>query len=122
MQQEIIALEKEEKVLTDKKIELENKVQELEQKIDQLKVEYDQLTSQKERIKSDMEVTLNKVERSNNLLTNLNSERYRWDQSCQSFQEQQASIIGDVLLAGAFSSYIGFFDHYYRKVKKYKYK
>lgn len=65
-----------------------------------------------------MESVLKKVERSQNLLKNLSSERYRWDESCQNFKEQQATIIGDVLLAGAFSSYIGFFDHYYRSVVK----
>ena len=27
-----------------------------------------------------------------------------------------ATIIGDVLLSGAFCSYIGFFDHFYRRV------
>lgn len=34
-----------------------------------------------------MEITLNKVNRSNNLLTNLNSERYRWEKSCLSFKD-----------------------------------
>lgn len=109
-------MENEEKRLSDQKIELDTTVNRLEAKIEQLRVDYDQLTSQKERIKSEMEKVLSKVERSQNLLKNLSSERYRWDESCHNFKEQQATIIGDVLLAGAFSSYIGFFDHYYRSV------
>lgn len=35
-----------------------------------------------------MEKVLAKVERSQNLLKNLSSERYRWDESCHNFKEQ----------------------------------
>lgn len=63
-----------------------------------------------------MEKVLDKVTRSKNLLIDLESEKYRWEDSSKSFKEQLSTMLGDVFLASAFLSYIGFFDHYYRKL------
>jgi len=49
-------------------------------------------------------------------LTDLSGERIRWEEASQNFKNQLATMIGDVLLSSAFLSYIGFFDHFYRKV------
>jgi len=57
-----------------------------------------------------------KVDRSKKLIQDLSSERFRWDNSSQNFKHQMSTLVGDSLIAGAFISYIGFFDHYYRKV------
>ncbi len=57
-----------------------------------------------------------KVNRSKNLLDNLSSEKTRWEETSQSFKSQIASMLGDVFLSSAFLAYIGFFDHYYRKL------
>lgn len=57
-----------------------------------------------------------RVDRSKALINNLSSERVRWDESSNNFKFQLSTMIGDVLLSSAFLSYIGFFDHYYRKV------
>lgn len=62
-----------------------------------------------------MESVKVKVERSQKLLKNLSSERFRWDASAANFKHQMAALIGDVLICAAFSSYIGFFDHFFRK-------
>jgi len=57
-----------------------------------------------------------KVIRSKNLLNNLSSEKYRWEGTSKNFKVQIASVLGDVFLSSAFLAYIGFFDHYYRKL------
>ena len=57
-----------------------------------------------------------KVSRSKNLLFNLSSEKYRWEDTSKNFKTQLASMLGDVFLSSAFLAYIGFFDHYYRKL------
>lgn len=61
-----------------------------------------------------MEKVKDKLTRSENLLNNLKSENDRWEESSKTFKEQMASMPGDVLLCGAFLTYIGFFDHFYR--------
>jgi dynein heavy chain 1 len=57
-----------------------------------------------------------KVTRSKKLLMNLSSEKYRWEDTSKNFKSQLASMLGDVFLSSAFLAYIGFFDHYYRKL------
>lgn len=98
------------------KEECELKVRTCEETINQLQNEFQELIKRKQEIQNSMESVKVKVERSEKLLTNLSSERYRWDASSQSFKYQMACLMGDVLLASAFVSYAGFFDHFYRKV------
>ena len=62
-----------------------------------------------------MNKVLEKVTRSQQLIRNLSSERKRWEEASRSFKEQISSLIGDSLIAGAFLTYIGFFDHFYRQ-------
>ena len=57
-----------------------------------------------------------KVTRSRKLLNNLSSQKYRWEDTSKNFKMQLASMLGDVFLSSAFLAYIGFFDHYYRKL------
>lgn len=57
-----------------------------------------------------------KVNRSKSLIMNLSSEKIRWEESARNFKYQLSTILGDVLLSAAFLTYIGFFDHFYRKV------
>lgn len=70
----------------------------------------------KQEIVNDMTKVEDKVGRSKNLLMNLSSEKYRWEDTSKNFKTQLASMLGDVFLSSAFLAYIGFFDHYYRKL------
>lgn len=47
------------------------------------------------------------VERSVALLKSLGGERGRWEQGSETFKNQMATIIGDVLLMSAFMTYAG---------------
>jgi len=49
------------------------------------------------------------------LIKNLSSERNRWEDSSKNFDNQMSCLIGDCLFASGFLTYIGFFDHFYRK-------
>jgi dynein heavy chain 1 len=74
------------------------------------------LIKDKQEILNDMNKVEDKVMRSKNLLMNLSSEKYRWEDTSKNFKSQLATMLGDVFLSSAFLAYIGFFDHYYRKL------
>eukprot|EP00439_Symbiodinium_sp_Y106_P030402 s829_g3.t1 len=100
------------------KIELqacEKEVAEMEKKIQQYKEQYAQLITSVEQIKHQMQQVQKNCSRSTQLLTDLSSEKVRWQGSSKGFQEQTASMIGDVLICGAFCTYIGFFDLFMRQ-------
>ena len=87
---------------------------ELEARIQQYKEEYAGLISETQAIKAEMEKVQSKVERSVTLLSSLESERDRWDNGSQRFEEQMSTIAGDVLLSAAFLAYSGYYDQQYR--------
>ena len=74
------------------------------------------MIKEKQEIVNDMTKVEEKVTRSKNLLQNLSSEKYRWEDTSKNFKSQLASMLGDVFLSSSFLAYIGFFDHYYRKL------
>jgi dynein heavy chain 1 len=47
------------------------------------------------------------VERSVALLESLTSEKVRWEAGSETFKNQMATIIGDVLISSAFMAYAG---------------
>ena len=87
----------------------------LEASIEDLKKEYAGLIAKVENIKNDMKTVQEKVARSVSLISNLSSERVRWEDSSKSFVYQMACLLGDCLFASGFLTYLGFFDHYYRQ-------
>ncbi|CAJ1328908.1 unnamed protein product [Effrenium voratum] len=100
------------------KVELdacEKEVAEMEAKIQQYKEQYAQLITSVEQIKHQMQQVQENCTRSTQLLSDLSSEKVRWQGSSRGFQEQTASMIGDVLICGAFCTYIGFFDLFMRQ-------
>lgn len=116
LREELAQLAKEEVELADTAKELEDKIVALEKNIENLKAEYAGLIAKVETIKADMKQVQEKVDRSVQLIKNLSSERIRWEESSQNFNNQMSCLVGDTLFASAFLTYIGFFDHYYRGV------
>ncbi len=114
LRNEVSALEQQEKELLTESDKMEELVKELEASIAKLQSDYEVLIAETQSIKNEMSKVLDKVTRSQQLIKNLSSERKRWDESSQSFKDQMATLLGDALIAGAFLSYIGFFDHFYR--------
>uniref|UniRef100_A0A915HKX7 Dynein heavy chain, cytoplasmic n=1 Tax=Romanomermis culicivorax TaxID=13658 RepID=A0A915HKX7_ROMCU len=89
-------------------------IAQLEKSIASYKEEYALLISDAQAIKADLAAVQGKVDRSIRLLTNLGSERKRWEQSSETFRSQMETIIGDVLLSAAFLAYAGYFDQQMR--------
>jgi dynein heavy chain 1 len=114
LRNEVAALEEQETEMRSRKQELDALVQQLDHNILQYKQEYGQLIGELQVIKADKAKVQEKVSRSQKLIQNLSAERVRWEASSQSFKEQIACLMGDVLLAAAFLTYTGFFDHFYR--------
>merc|ERR1712056_143506 len=57
-----------------------------------------------------MKDVVDKCGRSTKLLDDLSSEKVRWEASSRGFELQIATLAGDVLVSGAFCTYIGLFD------------
>ncbi|KAH0477442.1 MAG: hypothetical protein KVP17_003594 [Porospora cf. gigantea B] len=83
----------------------------LERQLVEYKSEYAELISQVQRIKTEMETVEAKVTRSTQLLANLESEQKRWTESVKSSADALNTVLGDSLLAAAFCTYTGFFEH-----------
>ena len=118
----VAPLEAELRAVAEKQDELKRKSHELQllreelgARIEQYKSEYSLLIAEVERIKSEMSSVQTKVDRSMALLTNLGSERGRWESDSASFQTQINTIVGDCLLSAGFLSYIGYFNQTYRQ-------
>ncbi|XP_059178510.1 cytoplasmic dynein 1 heavy chain 1-like isoform X2 [Physella acuta] len=94
--------------------EVNKLIAELERSIAKYKEEYAVLISQAQAIKADLASVEAKVERSVALLNSLASEKQRWELGSETFKNQMATIIGDVLLSSAFMAYGGYFDQLMR--------
>lgn len=116
MRKEIVTLQQEGDKLEKQAKELSQTIDDLEKKTKLLEQQYETLIREKQEIVSDMSKVEDKVNRSRNLLNNLGSEKYRWEDTSKNFKVQLASMLGDVFLSSSFLAYIGFFDHYYRKL------
>jgi dynein heavy chain 1, cytosolic len=79
------------------------------------KSEYQESISDIDAIKVEMNSVKTKVSRAELLLASLSAEQGRWEESAAQFHNQMSTIVGDGLLAAAFASYGGCFDHKNRK-------
>eukprot|EP01038_Epipyxis_sp_PR26KG_P004455 gene4455-6300_t len=115
MREELENLQRESDALTAKLNELNNELEGLETAIKQYKVDYANSVKETQNIKQEMESVSKKVLRAQSLLKSLEKEKVRWDATSEGFDLQMATLIGDNLLAGAFLTYGGIFDHKIRK-------
>lgn len=90
-------------------------VGQLEAAIKQYKMEYATAIRDTETIRTEMETVSSKVSRALSLLTSLGEEKVRWSATSASFDEQMSTLIGDNLIAAAFLTYGGIFDHKIRR-------
>ena len=90
-------------------------VGDLEESIQQYKNEYATAIRDSETIRAERDVVGKKVGRAEALLKSLEQEKGRWQSTSAAFDAQMSTLIGDSLLAGAFLTYAGAFDHRVRK-------
>lgn len=89
-------------------------IKDMEHKIVKYRENYAQLIAEVSKIKAEKESVQEKCERSAKLLSGLESEKIRWEATSRGFTEQENSLVGDVLLSGAFCTFTGFFDLFMR--------
>jgi dynein heavy chain 1 len=107
--------------LTERLQDLESKqataladVKELEVTLTQIKIDYRELVRETDRVKDEISSVTQRVSRANALLQSLQEEKIRWESTSFSFDQQMSTLIGDCLLASAFLTYFGIFDHRHR--------
>lgn len=98
-----------------RQIEAVGQVGDLEGSINQYKSEYAMAIRDSETIRAERDIVGKKVGRAEALLNSLEQEKGRWQTTSEAFDAQMSTLIGDSLLAGAFLTYAGAFDHRVRK-------
>ncbi len=114
MRDEVAMLKKQESALQEEYSKTAKMIQEMEDNIAQYEADYASLIIEVQRIKSEMEKVQDKVKRAQQLNRNLSSESTRWKETQQGFTDLFSTLLGDTLLASAFLTYNGYFDHGYR--------
>jgi dynein heavy chain 1 len=114
LREKVAKLEDEAQVVEAQATTMNESITQLESSIAKYKEEYAVLISQSESIKAEMSTVQSKVDRSIQLISDLSSERQRWEHESRTFEEHMSTLVGDSLLAAAFLAYSGFFDQYYR--------
>jgi len=87
---------------------------ELDAKLAKLTEMFEAATEEKNQAIAQAEKTQAKADLATRLVNGLSSEGVRWAASIESFGTQQRTLIGDVMLASAFVSYVGAFTAEYR--------
>lgn len=116
LRSEVQKLEKSAEKTKKEALVAEEKVIKLEKSILMYKEEYAALISETQALKSEMETVKEKVDRSIHLLKNLESEKVRWKNSTEDFDNQISSIVGNTLVSAAFLAYAGYYDKEYRDI------
>ena len=108
--------------LTEKSLLLEQRQKEAVEQVEQLtasiqryKMEYATAIRACEAIRLERDVVNKKAVRAEALLSSLEQEKDRWNRTSEAFDRQMSTLIGDALLAGAFLTYCGAFDHRMRR-------
>ena len=82
----------------------------LEAKLEELSVQFEAATAEKNEAIAQAEKTKTRANMAARLVNGLADEKVRWGKSVESFDVQEVQLVGDVLLASAFVSYVGAFN------------
>uniref|UniRef100_A0A4X2M213 AAA+ ATPase domain-containing protein n=1 Tax=Vombatus ursinus TaxID=29139 RepID=A0A4X2M213_VOMUR len=80
-----------------------------------LTASFEKAIAEKVRCQDQVNQTNKTIGLANRLVRELESEKIRWGQSVTSFEAQEKTLCGDVLLTAAFVSYAGYFTKPYRR-------
>ncbi|KAM5271528.1 dynein axonemal heavy chain 11 [Ctenodactylus gundi] len=100
---------------TEKLEAIRKKLGDLDQNLNRLTASFEKAIAEKVRCQEEVNQTSKTIELANKLVKELESEKIRWGQSVQSFEAQEKTLCGDVLLTAAFVSYAGPFTKQYRQ-------
>ena len=90
------------------------KVAEVEARLKELQDKLMEATNEKLAVEKEAAACLDRLKLAERLVNGLASENTRWGAEIGRLQQNEVTLIGDVLLASAFVSYIGAFDHSFR--------
>ncbi|KAJ3597932.1 hypothetical protein NHX12_001448 [Muraenolepis orangiensis] len=76
--------------------------------------EFKKATAEKVSCQEEVSRTNQTIELANRLVEGLESEKKRWSQTVVQYTDQQKTLCGNMLLAAAFVSYLGYFTRQYR--------
>ncbi|XP_039198067.1 dynein heavy chain 11, axonemal isoform X1 [Crotalus tigris] len=100
---------------TEKLEAIRKKLAELDHNLCKLTSSFEKATAEKVRCQEEVGQTNKTIELANRLVKGLQSENIRWSHSIKSFEEQEITACGDILLTAAFVSYVGPFTKLYRQ-------
>ncbi|XP_070583565.1 dynein axonemal heavy chain 11 isoform X3 [Erythrolamprus reginae] len=100
---------------TEKLEAIRKKLIELDHNLCKLTSSFEKATAEKVRCQEEVSHTNKTIDLANRLVKGLQSENIRWSHSIKSFEEQEITACGDVLLTAAFVSYVGPFTKLYRE-------
>eukprot|EP00072_Mus_musculus_P068674 XP_017170437.1 PREDICTED: dynein heavy chain 11, axonemal isoform X3 [Mus musculus] len=100
---------------TEKLEAVRRKLVDLDHNLSRLTASFEKATAEKVRCQEEVNQTNKTIDLANKLVSELESEKIRWGQSIKSFETQEKTLCGDVLLTAAFVSYIGSFTRQYRQ-------
>ncbi|XP_074223450.1 dynein axonemal heavy chain 11 isoform X1 [Camelus bactrianus] len=100
---------------TEKLEAIRKKLADLDRNLSRLTASFEKAIAKKVRCQEEVNQTNKTVELANRLVAELESEKIRWGQAIKSFEAQEKTLCGDVLLTAAFVSYVGCFTRQYRQ-------
>ncbi|XP_063306953.1 dynein axonemal heavy chain 11 [Pelobates fuscus] len=100
---------------TEKLEAIRKKLHDLDRNLQKLTLSFEKATAEKVRCQEEVNRTNMTIELANRLVKGLESENIRWSESIKSFEGQEKTLCGDVLLTAAFVSYVGSFSKHYRQ-------
>ncbi|KAM8981229.1 dynein axonemal heavy chain 11 isoform 1-T1 [Sarcophilus harrisii] len=100
---------------TEKLGAIRRKLAELGDNLNQLTASFEKAIAEKVRCQEQVNQTSRTIGLANRLVGELESEKIRWAQSITTFETQETTLCGDVLLTAAFVSYAGYFTKRYRQ-------
>ncbi|NXE57526.1 DYH17 protein, partial [Casuarius casuarius] len=98
----------------DKLSRIKHKIADLNANLATLTAEFEKATAEKIKCQQETDATNRVITLANRLVGGLASENVRWAESVETFQAQEKTLCGDVLLTSAFVSYVGYFTKKYR--------
>lgn len=110
----LISAENELKAASDKLAVIREKVAELEKALAVLNAQYTEAQNKMQQVQQEADQTVKTIELANRLVNGLASENDRWNGQVKDMKNQAKTLPGDVLVAAAFISYVGYFTKQYR--------
>uniref|UniRef100_A0A2K6TF76 Dynein axonemal heavy chain 11 n=1 Tax=Saimiri boliviensis boliviensis TaxID=39432 RepID=A0A2K6TF76_SAIBB len=100
---------------TEKLEAIRKKLVDLDRNLSRLTASFEKAIAEKVRCQEEVNQTDKTIKLANRLVKELEAKKIRWGQSIKSFEAQEKTQCGDVLLTAAFVSYVGPFTKQYRQ-------